>query len=47
MISPIIDELYTEFGKAVISKVNVDEAASISSKYGIRIFLYYLLKMEN
>ena len=37
MISPIIDELYTEFeGKAVIGKVNVDEAASISSKYGIR-----------
>ena len=32
-----IDELYTEFeGKAVIGKVNVDEAASISSKYGIR-----------
>ena len=37
MISPIIDELFTEFeGKAVIGKVNVDEAASISSKYGIR-----------
>ena len=37
MISPIIDEMYTEFeGKAVIGKVNVDEAASISSKYGIR-----------
>ena len=37
MISPIIDELYTEFeGKAVIGKVNVDDAASISSKYGIR-----------
>lgn len=37
MISPIIDELHTEFeGKAVIGKVNVDEAASISSKYGIR-----------
>ena len=37
MISPIIDELYNEFeGKAVIGKVNVDEAASISSKYGIR-----------
>ena len=37
MISPIIDEMHTEFeGKAVIGKVNVDEAASISSKYGIR-----------
>jgi len=37
MIGPIIDELYTEFeGKAVVGKVNVDEAASISSKYGIR-----------
>jgi len=37
MISPIIDELYQEFeGKAVIGKVNVDESASISSKYGIR-----------
>ncbi|OUV56217.1 MAG: thioredoxin [Flavobacteriales bacterium TMED113] len=37
MIGPIIDELHTEFeGKAVVGKVNVDEAASISSKYGIR-----------
>ena len=37
MISPIIDELHQEFeGKAVIGKVNVDESASISSKYGIR-----------
>ncbi len=37
MISPIIDELHNEFeGKAVIGKVNVDESASISSKYGIR-----------
>ena len=37
MIGPIIDELHHEFeGKAVIGKVNVDEAASISSKYGIR-----------
>jgi len=37
MISPIIDELHQEFeGKAVIGKVNVDEAASISGKYGIR-----------
>ena len=37
MISPIIDELHQEFeGKAVIGKVNVDEASSISSKYGIR-----------
>ena len=32
-----IDELHNEFeGKAVIGKVNVDESASISSKYGIR-----------
>ena len=37
MIGPIIDELHTEFeGKAVVGKVNVDESASISSKYGIR-----------
>ena len=37
MISPIIDELHNEFeGKAIIGKVNVDESASISSKYGIR-----------
>tara|TARA_B100001250_G_scaffold245872_1_gene211355 strand:+ start:280 stop:597 length:318 start_codon:yes stop_codon:yes gene_type:complete len=37
MIGPIIDELHQEFeGKAVIGKVNVDEASSISSKYGIR-----------
>ena len=37
MIAPIIDELHNEFeGKAVIGKVNVDESASISSKYGIR-----------
>ena len=37
MISPIIDELHQEFeGKAIIGKVNVDEASSISSKYGIR-----------
>jgi len=37
MISPIIDELHQEFeGQAVIGKVNVDESASISGKYGIR-----------
>ncbi|HPW67112.1 MAG TPA: thioredoxin [Salinivirgaceae bacterium] len=36
-ISPIIDELHTEFeGKAVLGKVDVDTAPSIAVKYGIR-----------
>lgn len=37
MLTPIIDELHTEFeGKAVIGKLNVDENPGISEKYGIR-----------
>ncbi len=37
MISPIIDELSTEYeGKAVIGKVNVDHHGSVSMKYGVR-----------
>ncbi len=37
MISPIIDELATEYeGKAVIAKCNVDEAADVTMQYGIR-----------
>lgn len=37
MISPIIDELSTEYeGKAVIAKCNVDEAGDVTMQYGIR-----------
>ncbi len=37
MIGPVVEELAGEFeGKAVIGKVNVDENAAISAKYGIR-----------
>lgn len=37
MISPIIEELSTEYeGKAVIVKVDVDNAPAISMKYGVR-----------
>lgn len=36
-ISPIIDELYTEYeGKAVVAKCNVDEAGDVTMEYGIR-----------
>jgi len=37
MISPIVDELATEYeGKVVIGKVNVDENDDLSGEYGIR-----------
>ena len=37
MIAPVIDEIYDEFkDTAIVAKVNVDEAGSLSSKYGIR-----------
>ena len=36
MISPLIDELHTDFkDQAVIGKVNVDSESDISAKYGI------------
>ena len=36
-IAPVIDELYEDFkDKAIVAKVNVDEAGTLSSKYGIR-----------
>ena len=37
MIGPVVEELAGEFeGKAVVGKVNVDENATISAKFGIR-----------
>ena len=37
MIGPIIDELSEDFSEtAIVGKINVDEAGSLSSKYGIR-----------
>ena len=37
MLSPIIDELATEFsGKAKVGKVNVDQNQMIAERYGIR-----------
>jgi thioredoxin 1 len=37
MLTPIIDELHTEFaGKAVIGKLNVDENPAISERYQVR-----------
>lgn len=37
MVGPVVDELAGEYeGKAKIGKVNVDENAEISTKYGIR-----------
>lgn len=37
MLSPIIDKLATEYeGKAKICKVNSDEEADLSAKFGIR-----------
>lgn len=37
MIGPVVEELAGEFeGKAVVGKVNVDENAAISAKFGIR-----------
>lgn len=37
IIGPVIDELATEYeGKALIGKVDVDENAELSAKYGVR-----------
>jgi thioredoxin 1 len=37
MISPIIDEMHTEYeGKAVIGKVDVDNNHGVAAKFGIR-----------
>lgn len=37
MISPIVDEIATEFeGKAIIGKCNVDDAGDLPAEYGIR-----------
>lgn len=37
MIGPVIEELATEYdGKALIGKVDVDENAELSQKYGVR-----------
>ena len=37
MMLPIVEELSSEFeGKITVTKVNVDDAPSISAKYGIR-----------
>jgi thioredoxin 1 len=36
-LAPVLDEIATETdGKAVITKVNVDEAGNIAQKYGIK-----------
>jgi thioredoxin 1 len=37
MVGPVVEELSTEYaGKAIVGKVNVDNNAGISAKYGIR-----------
>jgi thioredoxin 1 len=37
MLTPIVNEMHTEFdGRAIIGKVNVDDNAGITAKYGIR-----------
>ena len=37
LIGPIIDELSEDFSEtAIVGKINVDEAGSLSSKHGIR-----------
>jgi thioredoxin 1 len=37
MIGPVVEELAGEYeGRAVIGKVNVDENAAVSAKFGIR-----------
>jgi thioredoxin 1 len=37
MIGPLVEQLHHEYeGKAVIGKVNVDENAEITMKYGVR-----------
>lgn len=36
-ISPIVDELYTEYeGRAVVAKCNVDESTDLPTKFGVR-----------
>jgi len=36
-LSPVIDELAAEFdGKAVVAKVNVDEAPGVAGRFGVR-----------
>ena len=37
MVGPVVEELSKEYeGKAIVGKVNVDNNADISTKYGIR-----------
>lgn len=37
MIGPLVEQLYGEYeGKAVIGKLNVDENAEVTMKYGVR-----------
>ena len=37
LIGPIIDEVSEDFSdKAIVGKINVDDSAELSSKYGIR-----------
>ncbi len=37
MVGPIVEELAKEYdGKAVVTKMNVDENAEVTAKYGIR-----------
>ncbi len=37
MVGPIVEELAKEYeGKAVVTKMNVDENADVTAKYGIR-----------
>ena len=44
LIGPIIDEVSEDFSDtAIVGKINVDDSAELSSKYGIRISLLYYL----
>ena len=37
MVGPVVEEIAQEYGdKAVIGKVNVDEAPNLSAKFGVR-----------
>lgn len=37
MIAPLVEQLHEEYqGKAVIGKLNVDENANVTMKYGVR-----------
>ncbi len=37
MLTPIVEELATEYeGKAVVTKMNVDESPEVTAKYGVR-----------